>query len=131
VGDWGYLQLLLTSTGIAQDIQEFRIELPEVFQLLHCPGLPLLGREVLLHHLPYHGRAVKGLEKVIVLLVLQLLQDKVSLCKVQQPSDLGFGTFGNVTKVMIDLQHDIRCELGGQFTSGELHRFMLRSVRSI
>jgi len=49
-----------------------------------------------------------SLREVIVSLVLQLLQVKVSLREVQQRSNQGVGGISNVTKEIIDIKDDIR-----------------------
>jgi len=98
--------------------------LPEVSQFLRCPCLALLRRVMLFYHLPYPARAVESLKEVVVSLVFQLLPVKVSLREVRQPSDLGVGGIGNVAKEIIDLEHEIRLVLGGEFPDGDLYSFL-------
>ena len=85
--------------------------LPEVFQVLCCPCLPLLHRVMLFYHLPYPARAVKSLKEVIVSLVFQLLPGKVSLHEDRQLRDLGVAGIGDVATEIIDLEHEIRLTL--------------------
>ena len=94
--------------------------LPEVSQLLHCPCRPLLRRVMLHHCFPNPAGAVESLKEVIVALVLQLCIVKVSLHKVQQPSDLGVGGIGNVAREILDLEYEFRLVLMGKFQGGGL-----------
>jgi len=93
----------------------FGIVLPEDSHLLRPPCLPLLRSVMLLYHFPNSAGAVESLKEVIVSLVLQLLPVKVSLREVRQASDLGVGDIGNVTTDIIDLEHQIRMVLCGEF----------------
>jgi hypothetical protein len=116
---------------MAYDFLEFEIVLPQVSQLVRCPCLPVLGRVLLFYHLPYPAGAVNSLKEVILLLVLQLLPVKVSLCEVRHQSDLGVGSIGNVSKEIIDLAHEIRLVLGGVVPSSDLHCFLYKYNRAI
>ena len=96
----------------------------EVRHLLRCKCLPLLGRVRLLHHLPYSAGPVEGLKEVAVSLESQLLEVKIPLGEVRQPSDLGVGSICNLAKEIIDFEHDIRLPLGGKLPSTNLHGFL-------
>jgi len=98
--------------------------LPEVSQLLCCPCLPLLCRVMLLYHFPNPTRVVESLKEVIVSVDLQLLQVKVVLRKVRQPSYLCDGGIGNVTREIIALEYGIRMDVGGELLGGDLHSFL-------
>jgi len=95
--------------------------LPEVSQLLCYPCFPLLGRAMLLYHLPYPARDVESLKEVTVSHIFQLLPVKIPLREVDQPSDLGFGSIGNLAKEIIDFQQEIVLAMVGKLPSGNLH----------
>jgi len=124
VGDCGQSHPLRTSSEVAKDFLDFGIVMPEVSRLLCCPCFPPLGRVMLLYHLPYPARAVESLQEVIVSLVFQLLQVKVSLHKVRQPSNLGVGSIGNVATGITDLEDEICFALGSEFPRGNLYGVM-------
>jgi len=124
VGDCGESHALLTCDGIASDFLEFRIVLTVVSQLPRCPCLPLLGRVMLLQHLPYPARAVESLKEVAESPVFQLLPVKIPVCDVRQPCDLCIGIIGILTKDIIDFEYEIWLALGGHLLSANLHSFL-------
>ena len=105
--------------------------LPEISQPHRWPCLPLPHRVVLHYHFPNPAGAVGSLKEAIVLHVLQLLSVKVSLCKVQQQSNLNVGGIRNVAKEIIYYEHEVRLALRRQLSSGNLHIFLQQSNRSI
>jgi len=79
---------------------------------------------MLFYHLPYPATAVDSLKEVVVSLGSQLLPAKTSLREVQQASDQGFGGIGIVEKEIVDLAHEIRTAMGGEFQGGDHWRFL-------